>query len=205
MKYVVAIFTNRGTEYADQKFNQDTTTDSKKDAYKFNTESEARDWVRKYKHGDKTRIMAVSDCDIKDSEDFYTVAYTKNGVNQIIAVRASSEQEAKQKFMDYMQKKGRKVEFVGITRGKEDKPGMPVIDTCVKDSRKLFTIMANDKIYRVKAKDEACAMKAIKDYGEKDALVDMLNGAIRLIQADNYAQAAKVLGNALTSVNNLAK
>ena len=114
-----------------------------------------------------TAMKAVEDACVKDSEDFYTVAYTKDGVNQIIAVRSSSEQEAKQKFMDYMQKKGRKVEFVGITRGKEDKPGMPVIDTCVKDSRKLFTIMANDKIYKVKAKDEACAMKAVKDYGEK--------------------------------------
>ena len=120
-------------------------------------------------------MKAVEDACVKDSQDFYTVAYTKNGVNQIIAVRASSEQEAKQKFMDYMQKKGRKVEFVGITQGKEDKPGMPVIDTCV------------------------------KDYGQKDALVDMLNGAIRFIQADNYAQAAKVLGYALMSVNNLAK
>lgn len=152
-----------------------------------------------------TAMKAVEDACVKDADNFFTVAYTKNGVNQIIAVRASSEQEAKQKFMDYMQKKGRKVEFVGITRGKEDKPGMPVIDTCVKDSRKLFTIMANDKIYKVKAKDEACAMKAIKDYGEKDAILDMLNSAIRLIQADNYAQAVKVLGHALTSVNNLAK
>ena len=80
----------------------------------------------------------------------------------------------------------------------------------IKDSRKLFTILANDKIYKVKANDCDTAMKAVedacvKDYGEKDALVDMLNGAIRLIQADNYAQAAKVLGNALASVNNLAK
>lgn len=80
-----------------------------------------------------TAMKAVEDACVKDSEDFYTVAYTKNGVNQIIAVRASSEQEAKQKFMDYMQKKARKVEFVGITQGKEDKPGMPVIDTCVKN------------------------------------------------------------------------
>lgn len=70
---------------------------------------------------------------------------------------------------------------------------------------KIYTIMSNSKIYKVKAKDEACAMKAIKDYGEKDALVDMLNGAIRFIKEDNYAQAAKVLGNALASVNNLAK
>lgn len=74
----------------------------------------------------------------------------------------------------------------------------------------LFTIMANNKIYKVKAKDCDTAMKAVKDtcvkdYGEKDALVNMLNGAIRLIQANNYAQAAKVLGNALTSANNLAK
>ena len=152
-----------------------------------------------------TAMKAVEDACVKDSQDFYTIAYTKNGVNQIIAVRASSEQEAKQKFMDYMQKKGRKVEFVGITQGKEDKPGMPVIDTCVKDSRKLFTILANDKIYKVKAKDEACAVKAVKDYGQKDALVDMLNSAIRFIQADNYAQAAKVLGYAIMSVNNLAK
>lgn len=70
---------------------------------------------------------------------------------------------------------------------------------------KIYTIMSNSKIYKVKAKDEACAMKVIKDYGEKDALVDMLNGAIRFIKEDNYAQAAKVLGNALASVNNLAK
>ena len=70
---------------------------------------------------------------------------------------------------------------------------------------KLYTIARNNKIYKVKAKDEACAVKAVKDYGQKDALVDMLNGAIRLIQADNYAQAAKVLGYAIMSVNNLAK
>lgn len=79
-----------------------------------------------------TAMKAVEDACVKDADNFFTVAYTKDGVNQIIAVRASSEQEAKQKFMDYMQKKGRKVEFVGIMRGKEDKPGMPVIDTCIK-------------------------------------------------------------------------
>lgn len=70
---------------------------------------------------------------------------------------------------------------------------------------KIYTIMSNSKIYKVKAKDEACAMKAIKDYGEKDALVDMLNGAIRFIKEDNYAQAAKILGHAIASVNNLSK
>ena len=83
-----------------------------------------------YRNG-TTKIIDTNS--IKDADDFFTVAYVKNGVNQIIAVRASSEQEAKKKFMDYMQKKGRQVEFVGIKRGKEDKPGMPVIDNCVKD------------------------------------------------------------------------
>lgn len=77
---------------------------------------------------------------IKDADDFFTVSYVNNGVNQIIAVRASSEQEAKQKFTDYMKKKGRQVEFVGVTRGKEDKPGMPVIDTRVKDVRESYEV-----------------------------------------------------------------
>lgn len=123
----------------------------------------------KYKvtyRNDTTKIVDTNS--IKDANDFFTVAYTKNGINQIIAVRASSEQEAKQKFMDYMKKKGRQVEFVGVTRGKEDKPGLPVIDTCVKDSRKLFTIMVNDKIYKVKAKDCDTAMKAVEDACVKD-------------------------------------
>lgn len=83
---------------------------------------------------------------VKDADDFFTVAYTKNGINQIIAVRASSEQEAKQKFTDYMKKKGRQVEFVGVTRGKEGKPGMPVIDTRVKDVRESYEV-AGVRIY----------------------------------------------------------
>lgn len=83
---------------------------------------------------------------IKDADDFFTVSYVNNGVNQIIAVRASSEQEAKQKFIDYMKKKGRQVEFVGVTRGKEDKPGLPVIDTCVKDVRESYEV-AGVRIY----------------------------------------------------------
>lgn len=79
-----------------------------------------------------TAMKAVEDACVKDAGDFFTVSYVNNGVNQIIAVRAHSEQEAKQKFTDYMKKKGRQVEFVGVTRGKEDKPGMPIIDTCIK-------------------------------------------------------------------------
>lgn len=90
-----------------------------------------------YRNG-TTRIIDTNS--IKDAGDFFTVSYVNNGVNQIIAVRASSEQEAKQKFTDYMKKKGRKVEFVGVTRGKEDKPGMPVIDTRVKDVRESYEV-----------------------------------------------------------------
>lgn len=96
-----------------------------------------------YRNG-TTRIIDTNS--IKDADDFFTVAYTKNGINQIIVVRASSEQEAKQKFIDYMKKKGRQVEFVGITRGKEDKPGLPVIDTCVKDIRESYEV-AGVRIY----------------------------------------------------------
>lgn len=70
---------------------------------------------------------------------------------------------------------------------------------------KIYTIMSNSKIYKVKAKDEACAMKAIKDYGEKDAVLDMLNSAISFVKQDNYKKAASILGYAISSLNILSK
>ena len=65
--------------------------------------------------------------------------------------------------------------------------------------------MSNDKIYKVKAKDESCAMKVIKDYGEKDAVLDMLNSAISFVKQDNYKKAASILGYAISSLNILSK
>ena len=63
---------------------------------------------------------------IADGE--YTVSYVQNGVNQIIGVRANSEEEAKQKFLAYKARKGYDAEFVGVSYGFESKPGFPVID-----------------------------------------------------------------------------
>lgn len=75
----------------------------------------------------------VKDMKFHDSE--YTVAYVRNGVNQIIGVRANSEEEAKQKFLAYAQRKGGGYEFVGVSYGFESKPGFPVIDGAMMDAQ----------------------------------------------------------------------
>lgn len=89
---------------------------------------------------------------IADGE--YTVSYVQNGVNQIIGVRANSEEEAKQKFLTYKARKGYDAEFVGVSYGFESKPGFPIIDEAIADtSGYLLAYSAEAKRYAIVSKE----------------------------------------------------
>ena len=94
----------------------------------------------KYYWGFNDSAIVVNNHSLKRSDTVgrfadgeYTVSYVQNGVNQIIGVRANSEEEAKEKFLAYKQRKGYNAEFVGVSYGFESKPGFPIIDEAIKD------------------------------------------------------------------------
>lgn len=80
---------------------------------------------------DAERILStVNDSAIKDA-DMFNITFERNGVYQSNLVKASSEEEAKQKFMSYAKKHNLpEAKITGIGPNKEGyKPGKPVIDT----------------------------------------------------------------------------
>lgn len=71
----------------------------------------------------------IKDSAIKDA-DMFNITFERNGVHQSNLVRASSEEEAKQKFMSYAEKHNLPdAKIISVGPNKEGyKPGKPVID-----------------------------------------------------------------------------
>lgn len=82
------------------------------------------------KEGTKRYLQGENDSAIKDA-DMFNITFERNGVYQSNLVKASSEEEAKQKFMSYAKKHNLpEAKIIGIGPNKEGyKPGKPVIDT----------------------------------------------------------------------------
>lgn len=73
----------------------------------------------------------IDKLNIKDVNGLYTISFIANDVTQMNLIRATSEQDARDKFIRYMQKKGRKVDNIYSVRPAQNydlKPGIPVID-----------------------------------------------------------------------------
>lgn len=82
------------------------------------------------KEGTKRYLHGENDSAIKDA-DMFNITFERNGVYQSSLVKASSEEEAKQKFMSYAEKHNlpdAKIISVG-PNNESYKPGKPVIDT----------------------------------------------------------------------------
>lgn len=82
------------------------------------------------KEGTKRYLQGENDSAIKDA-DMFNITFERNGVYQSNLVKASSEEEAKQKFMSYAKKHNLpEAKIIGIGPNKEGyKPGKPIIDT----------------------------------------------------------------------------
>lgn len=82
------------------------------------------------KEGTKRYLHGENDSAIKDADMFH-ITFERNGVYQSNLVKASSEEEAKQKFMSYAKKHNLPdAKIISVGPNKEGyKPGKPVIDT----------------------------------------------------------------------------
>lgn len=99
---------------------------------------------------------------IKAADELYTVSYIGNGVNQVIAVKANSADEAKQKFLNYAKSKNRTVTINGISEGAIMKPGLPILDKCgMKDSIKVVDVVKTVKDAHL----SPSTYKALKELG----------------------------------------
>lgn len=81
------------------------------------------------KEGTKRYLHGENDSAIKDA-DMFNITFERNGVYQSNLVKASSEEEAKQKFMSYAKKHNLPdAKIISVSPNKEGyKPGKPVID-----------------------------------------------------------------------------
>lgn len=87
----------------------------------------------------------IKDSAIKDA-DMFNITFERNGVYQSNLVKASSEEEAKQKFMSYAKKHNlSEAKIISVGLNKEGyKPGKPVIDNNIKDfNPRILAVLEN--------------------------------------------------------------
>lgn len=80
--------------------------------------------------GSKTNEVTKNNSTVKDT-NMFNITFERNGVYQSNLVKASSEEEAKQKFMSYAEKHNLPdAKIISVSPNREGyKPGKPVIDT----------------------------------------------------------------------------